>query len=130
MRRAPGRLYEGTWRMVAGKVEPGESAWQASLREIAEETGLAVERLWAVPVANSFYEWQTNTLRHIPVFLALAAKGMPALDGEHDAWEWLGLAAALAKLPWPGQRAGLQAAHDLLSGPNKGAAPFLEIPLP
>ena len=129
LRRASGRLYAGTWRMVAGKVEPGESAWEACLREVAEETGLVVERLYSVPLANSFYEWQTDTLRHIPVFLALAA-GEPTLDGEHDRWEWLDLGSALARLPWPGQRAGLQAAHDLLSGPNSQAAPFLEIPLP
>lgn len=129
LHRAEGRLYAGTWRQVAGKVEAGESAWQACLREVAEETGLEVARLYAVPTANAFYEWQTDTLRQIPVFLGVVGPGEPVLDGEHDAWEWLGLGNALERLPWPGQRAGLQAAHDLLAGPNAEAAPFLEIPL-
>jgi 8-oxo-dGTP pyrophosphatase MutT (NUDIX family) len=32
----------GTWQMVGGAVEPGESPWDAARRETAEETGLEV----------------------------------------------------------------------------------------
>ena len=34
LRRAEGRLYAGSWRMVAGKIEEGEQAWQTAVREL------------------------------------------------------------------------------------------------
>jgi 8-oxo-dGTP diphosphatase len=42
VRRAhePGR---GRWSVPGGRVEPGETDYQAVIREVAEETGLAVE---------------------------------------------------------------------------------------
>ncbi|MGZ4384389.1 MAG: NUDIX domain-containing protein, partial [Gaiellaceae bacterium] len=37
--------YGGYWHVVAGAVEPGESADQAALRELREETGLTAPLL-------------------------------------------------------------------------------------
>lgn len=128
LHRAPEALYAGTWRMVAGKVEHGERAWEAAVREIGEETGLAVLRLFAVPVANSFYDPGADTLRQAPVFLAVVGEGEPVLDDEHDAWEWVSTDEAEARLPWPGQRAGLRAGLDLL-GRDAEIAPHLEVDL-
>ncbi len=113
LRRAPGRIYAGDWRMVGGKLEPGETAWEACLRELHEETGLVPLRLLAVPYLNRFYEWQKDRVNEIPVFIALSAGSDPVLDDEHDDFEWLPLAAAKARLPWPGQRGGLDAAAAL-----------------
>ena len=36
---------EGAWCQVAGKREEGETAWQAALRELSEETGLTPKTL-------------------------------------------------------------------------------------
>jgi len=36
---------EGAWMIPKGMVEPGETAAEAALREFAEETGVAVERV-------------------------------------------------------------------------------------
>lgn len=129
LRRSEKKIYANTWRMVGGKLEGTETAWQGGLREIAEETGLRPLRLLAVPYVNRFYEWQGDRINDIPVFVAVTpADQDPHLDDEHTHFEWLSLANALDRLPWPGQREGLQAAHDLLL--DSSALPgFLEIPL-
>ncbi len=103
LRRARDRVYAGQWRMVGGKVEEGEAAWQAALRELREETGQHPVQAWAVPSVNAFYEWQHDRLRLIPVFAAELAAD-PVLDDEHDDFCWLSAAEAVEKLLWPEQQ--------------------------
>ena len=40
LKRARTKMYEHLWQGVAGKIEKGEQAWQAAIRELKEETGL------------------------------------------------------------------------------------------
>lgn len=129
LRRSKKKIYANTWRMVGGKLESGETAWQGALREVSEETGLSPLQFLAVPYVNRFYEWQGDRINDIPVFIAVTPPGQdPVLDDEHTHFEWLPLQTAVKRLPWPGQREGLQAADDLLR--DSGALPeFLSIPL-
>jgi dATP pyrophosphohydrolase len=111
--------------MIGGKVDAGETAWQAALRELREETGLAPVRCWALPSVNHFYEWQRDTVALVPAFAA-EVDADPRLDEEHDAFAWLPAEAAAARLHWPEQRRLLRLAADLL---RTGAVPpELEIP--
>jgi dihydroneopterin triphosphate diphosphatase len=103
MRRAPGRLYAGTWRMVTGKIKPGEQAWQSAARELWEETGLHPAEFFTLPSMNSFYEWQTDRLMLVAAFGARVA-GDPSLNEEHDTSEWVSLDAALSRLAWSEHR--------------------------
>jgi 8-oxo-dGTP diphosphatase len=41
--RPPGQIMAGVWEFPGGKCEPGESPEAATVRECAEETGLAIE---------------------------------------------------------------------------------------
>ena len=130
LRRAAGHAYAGQWRMVGGKIEPGEAAWQAARRELAEETGFApgsgLAAFWALPSVNTFYEWQRDTVALVPAFAAHVS-GDPQLDGEHDAFAWLPAEAAAARLAWPEQRRLLTLADALLDA--GGVPPELAIPL-
>ena len=113
MRRAASAAYAGQWRMVGGKIEAGETAWRAALRELREETGLEPDRLWALPSVNAFYEWTHDRINLIPAFAARLSAD-PTLDREHDAFLWLSAEAAAARLAWPEQRRLLRLADRLL----------------
>ena len=129
MRRAPGKQYAGSWRMVAGKLEEGETAWQACVREVVEETQLKVTRLLVVPYVNRFYEWEEDRINDIPVFLAIVDNDSnPKLDDEHEYFTWLAAGQAISSLRWAGQREGLRAAVTLLEN-GKELEPYLEVPL-
>mgnify|MGYP003323119273 CR=1 FL=1 len=39
LKRAKTKLYEHLWQGVAGKIEAGETSWEAAIRELKEETG-------------------------------------------------------------------------------------------
>jgi dihydroneopterin triphosphate diphosphatase len=115
LKRSSHKIYADTWRMVGGKLKPEETAWQACLRELAEETRLPLERLLCVPYVNRFYEWRHDRINDIPVFIAITRSGAdPVLDEEHSAFAWLRLESALERLPWPGQSEGLRAADALI----------------
>ncbi len=113
LRRAPGRRYAGAWRMVGGKIESGETAWQAGLRETEEELGHRPTRFWSLPSVNVFYDWQQDRVHVAPAFAA-ELSGEPKLDGEHDAFRWLSADEAVRLLQWSEQRRLLRLADALL----------------
>lgn len=123
MRRAAGLAYAGQWRMVGGKIEPGEAAWQAALREVREETGQRPGQFWVLPSVNVFYEWQEDCVNMAPAFAA-ELRSDPMLDREHDAFCWLSAEEAAERLSWPEQQRLLRLASRLL---EEGIPPELHV---
>lgn len=115
-RRAAGHAYAGAWRMIGGKVDAGEAAWQTALRELEEETGFAPGRglleVWALPSVNAHYQPGPDRVVLAPAFAARVT-GEAALDAEHDAAAWLPAEAAAARLAWPEQARLLRLAARL-----------------
>jgi dATP pyrophosphohydrolase len=95
----------GLWSLVMGRIEKGESAADAIRREIAEETGIAVEALYTSGCCDTFFNSGANAIEIMPIFVATFATA-PAvtLDHEHLAYRWLGFAEAVDVLAYPGQR--------------------------
>jgi len=129
LRRSPGRRLGGTWQSVHGRIEPGETAWQAALRELEEETGLRPERFHQIDSVNTFYAADEDTIHHCPSFAALVPAEAPIrLNEEHDAFEWLEPDAVIERFIWPGLRRGVtEVVQEVING--AGAKAFLEIPL-
>jgi dATP pyrophosphohydrolase len=115
-KRAKGKIYQGQWRMVGGKVKPDETSWQGALRELKEETGFVPTTFWTIPSVNSFYEHKSDTVHHIPAFAAeIKADQKPILDEEHTEYEWLPLEEAVHRISWPEQQRLLKLTESIIT---------------
>lgn len=84
------RYMFGLWQQVAGKIENGETAAQAIVRELKEETGLAPSALYSGGFVESFYDPDFNCIQIIPVFVAEAPGDAEVfLSNEHSEYKWL-----------------------------------------
>jgi 8-oxo-dGTP pyrophosphatase MutT (NUDIX family) len=110
----------GAWEPVHGHIDPGEAPEDAAIREVGEETGLAVERLYNVRV-QPFYLHKTHTLQLAIVFAAFVAEpATVAIANEHQRAEWLSVDDALTRFAFPGERASLRELVELLASGDAG----------
>ena len=120
LRRAPGGRSPGSWETVHGTIEAGETAVEAALRELREEAGLGVDRLYNVSRVEAFYRHSVGEVALIPVFAAFVdATEELRLSAEHDLAEWLPPAEAAARFGWPRERRALEDVVALF-GPGDG----------
>jgi 8-oxo-dGTP pyrophosphatase MutT (NUDIX family) len=119
-RAASGTRCPLAWETVHGRIEPDERPEQAALREVREETGLAVERLYNV-TTQAFYLHRFGAVQVAVVFCAfVAAAAQPALGAEHGRAEWLPWEEARARFAWPREREALDHIRILLGGGDAG----------
>ncbi|MDB4893424.1 MAG: type secretion system protein [Gemmatimonadetes bacterium] len=112
----------GAWETVHGRIEPGEEPEDAAVREVAEETGLAIDRLYNVTV-QPFYLHKSRTVEMAVVFAAFVDPTKPVtLGSEHQAYEWLSAEDALERFFWPREREALQHVMHLYRTGDGGAA--------
>ena len=115
-KRAPGQRYQHQWRMIAGTVKDAETAWEAALRELGEETGVQPVRFWTVPSLNHFYEPETDAVYLIPVFAAqLPAETEIILNQEHVESRWIQINHIQRYIYWPEQQRLMKLIHRILS---------------
>lgn len=95
----------GTWCQVSGLMRRGETAWQACLRQIRQETGIVPDRVYSADICEQFYNAYKERIEVQPVFVAFVdSPRKVTLNHEHGDYRWLSIPEALDLLPFPGQR--------------------------
>ena len=121
LQRAHDTRCPTAWETVHGHIEAGESPEQAAVREVREETGLTVQRLYNVTV-QPFYLHKLATVELAVVFAAFVSRSDPiTLGEEHMRHEWLSPEAALERFVWPRERQALRDVLQLLREGHAGA---------
>ena len=128
-RAANEKLYPGLWQIVTGTMKKNESALQAAVRELKEETGLSPKRCWTIPYVDTYFDLAKDTIQLVPVFAAeFDSSSTLQLSSEHQRSEWLRFEDARKRLVWPGQRHSMDVVHEFIIG-NGEAAQLVEITL-
>ncbi|HEV7298621.1 MAG TPA: NUDIX domain-containing protein [Tepidisphaeraceae bacterium] len=127
LRRSASEFMAGSWQIVRGKIESGETAVHAALRELLEETGLTPIEFYALCSVETFFLASRNTIMHVPVFCAFVDDtAAVTLNEEHDASRWVPRLRMRAAITWASERAVLREVLDDLL-PNSLAKPHLRV---
>lgn len=108
----------GFWQPITGAIEVQETAREAMLREVAEETGLR-EHIHVSEVEVHRQEWGDEIIAGEDVVFAVEVAPDSSVNinaDEHDAHEWLPLEQAIARVKHDGNKISLQKVHDYALG--------------
>ena len=114
LKRAKTKMYEHIWQGVAGKIEDGETSWEAATRELKEETGLAPIKMFVADHISKFYETNGDRINLVPVFGIEVDSEIVIISREHCDHKWVDLNGALDLLVWRGQKQAIQVVHDMV----------------
>ncbi len=82
--RPPGKWQAGLWEFPGGKIDAGEAAEDAMIRELAEEIGIRALQL--LPVQTFHHDYPDRSIE-IGLWLVPAFSGEPrGLDGQALRW--------------------------------------------
>lgn len=130
LRRSADEFMGGTWQIIRGGIEPGETAVTGALRELKEESGLSPAEFYRLGSVESFYIPFEETLWHAIPFCAIVPRDAAvALNEEHDGYRWLSHDGYVAHVLWQSELQLLPGLiRDILF--DGAAKPFLKIELP
>ncbi len=110
LKRSPDLIvYPNLWQTITGTIEKKETAAQAALREIREETGLSIQNIRTIPYVASFYDPKSDEINLTPVFGAIVdSDAKVTLSAEHQDFKWASYEKCLKIFELPAHRLGLK----------------------
>ena len=97
VRRAPGQKLEGKWEFPGGKLEPGEAAEAALVREIREELHLGI--VLGARLRDAVHDYGKFAITLTPFLAVSCEAGAEPHAAEHVALRWCA-PAELRALDW------------------------------
>ena len=120
VQRAQDTRCPGAWETIHGRLNAHESPEDGAVREVREETGLDVSRLYNVTV-QPFYLHMFGAVQLAIVFAAFVDEPAEVhLGPEHQGYEWLSPHEASSRFIWPREKEALSHILHLLAGGNAG----------
>jgi dihydroneopterin triphosphate diphosphatase len=120
LQRAADTRCPGAWETIHGRIEADELPEHAAIREVREESGLEVSRLYSITV-HPFYLHAQQTVQLAMVFAAFVAEPASVTTGpEHRAHEWLSVGEAIDRFVWPRERTSMREIVSLLATGDAG----------
>ncbi len=108
-------LYPLAWQVITGRIKESETALQAALRELFEETRLKPSKLWCVPYTASYFDVKRDAVCFAPVFGAFVSDKMQLkLSEEHAEAKWLSLEISGSYCMIPSHRIGTKVFWDYI----------------
>ncbi|MBK9548259.1 MAG: NUDIX domain-containing protein [Gemmatimonadetes bacterium] len=121
LQRGPGGRCPGSWEMVHGHIEAGETPADAAQREVREETGVAPTRFYNLSRVELFYQHRVDEVAMVPVFVAfLPEDAEVVLSHEHAARQWCTPADARQRCAWAREARALDDAIRMLGSGDAG----------
>ncbi len=115
LQRRPDLLLGGTWQAMHGKIDDGETAFNAARRAVATLTGAAITASYSADYINQFFDHQSDTLILAPVFaFEVAPAATFALAPEYVDFAWCGTEEATARLLFSGQRWAVRHIEEII----------------
>ena len=119
------------WGFPKGHLEGAETAADAALREVEEETGLAQLRLGPrLQTIDWFFRFRGRLIHkfcHFYLIESASAETVPQLDEGITECVWLPLHEAIATISYDNAREVLRAAADFLSTGDDAAAEEVDV---
>jgi 8-oxo-dGTP pyrophosphatase MutT (NUDIX family) len=110
------RRGELAWGLAKGGIEEDESAEDAAVREVREETGLVAEIEASLGETRYFYVWEDVRIRKTVHFFLMRHTGgnVEDRDDEMEEIRWFPLERALKRAAYRGERDVLGRAAEML----------------
>jgi 8-oxo-dGTP pyrophosphatase MutT (NUDIX family) len=110
------RRGELAWGLAKGGIEEAESAEEAAVREVREETGLLAEIEASLGETRYFYVWENVRIRKTVHFFLMRHTGgnVEDRDDEMEEIRWFPLERALKRAAYRGERDVLGRAAEML----------------
>ncbi len=108
-------VYPDRWQVVTGKLEDGEHAFRAALREAKEETGTEPLKAWVLPLVASFYNYKSDEIDFPTVFAFLIDFDSEIiLSDEHADFKWINFDEISRYVAFPSQIEGCRILSEFI----------------